>query len=98
MKNLTTIKRGGEFRLAIKGVTIVSIDGISIAKMITRRPPNLLANQPPGIFKINRFYNMIEQFFLLKSINKLPELKYSRKNMQIELILDPLLTKQIYLS
>ena len=97
MKNLTTIKRGGELRLAIKGVTIVSIDGINIAIIITRRPPNLLANQPPGIFKINTFYNKVE-VFLLKSINKLPELKCSRKNMQIGLNLDPLLTKQIYLS
>lgn len=83
--------------MAIKGVTIVSIDGISIAKMITKRPPNLLANQPPGIFKINRFYIIIK-VFLLKSINKLPELEYSRKNMRIKSILDQLLTKQIYLS
>ena len=55
MKNLRTIRAAGESRLAITGVMSVSIEGINMAKNITRRPPNRIASQPPGIFFI---YNL----------------------------------------
>lgn len=61
MKNLRTIRAAGESRLAITGVMSVSIEGINMAKNITRRPPNRIASQPPGIFSIyDSTYHFLE--------------------------------------
>lgn len=53
-KKRIIIRKNGISKLAIGGVKMVSIDGNKIEMSITRRPPNLIDNHPPGTFGKDR--------------------------------------------